>query len=150
LSFGRLAPPRFCFGDSIVMPDFIRHPEKLDTGSEAGMTKASSTETGPCDSINRSRAAQAAESEGGIVTLSFGRLVPPRFCFGDSIVMTDFIRQPEKLDTGSEAGMTKASGTEAEPRYNTNRSRAAQAAESNGNVTILCLRRRKRPNQMVE
>jgi len=30
---------------------------------------------------NRSRAAQAAEPNGGIVTLSFGRLVPPRFCF---------------------------------------------------------------------
>ena len=57
---------------------------------------------------HRSRAAQAAESKGGITELSFGRLapprfcffclrrrasvfwfVPPRFCFGDSIVMPD-------------------------------------------------------------
>ena len=97
LSFGRLAPPRFCFGDSIVMPDLIRHPEKLDTGSEAGMTKAPSAEAEPRDNINRSRAAQAAESEGGIIKLSFGRLAPPRFCFGDSIVMPDLIRHPVHL-----------------------------------------------------
>jgi len=97
LSFGRLAPPRFCFGNSIVMPDLIRHPEKLDTGSEAGMTKASSTEAQPRDNTNRSRAAQAAESGGGIIKLSFGRLAPPRFCFGNSIVMPDLIRHPVHL-----------------------------------------------------
>jgi len=76
LSFGRLAPPRFCFSDSTTF-----------------------TETGPRDNTNRSRAAQAAEaeSEGEIVKLSFGRLAPPRFCFGNSIVMPDFIRHPVNL-----------------------------------------------------
>jgi len=61
------------------------------------MTKASGTEAGPCDNINRSRAAQAAESNGGTMKLSFGRLAPPRFCFGDSIVMPDLIRHPVNL-----------------------------------------------------
>ena len=35
-----------------------------------------------CFSFYRSRAAQAAESKGGIIKLSFGRLAPPRFCWG--------------------------------------------------------------------
>jgi len=50
LRFGRLAPPRFCFGNSAKFT--------------------------PSDNTYRSRAAQAAESEGGIITLSFGRLAP--------------------------------------------------------------------------
>jgi len=98
LSFGRLAPPRFCFFGLCrrVFVLVIRWNNRIVF-----------------------RAACAA-------ALLFFWFVPPRFCFGDSIVMTDFIRQPEKLDTGSEAGMTKAPGTQAEQRDNINRSRAAQ------------------------
>jgi len=66
-----------------------------------------STEAEPRDNTNRSRAAQAAEPKGGRTKSSFGRLAPPRFCFGNSITFT-----------------------QAEPRNNINRSRAAQAAES--------------------
>ena len=63
----------------------------------AGMTKASGTEAETYDNTNRSRAAQAAESGGGTIKLSFGRLAPPRFCFGNSIVMPDLIRHPVNL-----------------------------------------------------
>jgi len=56
-----------------------------------------STEAEPRDNTNRSRAAQAAELKGGIIKLSFGRLAPPRFCFGNSIVMPDLIRHPVHL-----------------------------------------------------
>jgi len=52
---------------------------------------------------HRSRAARAAESEGEIVKLSFGRLAPPRFCFGNSIIFTQTV-----------------------PRDNINRNRAAR------------------------
>jgi len=64
------------------------------------------TKAEPRDNTNRSRAAhpsrrglaaaEAAESGGGI-KLSFGWLAPPRFCFGDSIVMPDLIRHPVNL-----------------------------------------------------
>jgi len=127
LSFGRLAPPRFCCYD--VPPRFCCYdvPPRFCFGDSTTFT-----ETEPRDNTNRSRAAKAAESEGGIIRLSFGRLAPPRFCCYDVPPRFCCYDVPPRFCFGDSTTFT-----ETEPRYNTNRSRAAQAAESKGGIVKL-------------
>jgi len=56
-----------------------------------------------CFSFYRSRAAQAAESKGGIIKLSFGRLAPPRLCYYGALPRFCCYGAPPRLCRGIEA-----------------------------------------------